>query len=153
MKSGVFPRFSVTLEFSLSLFSSHVHTQHMHLYNHTCLCVCTCKYISDITIEIPGYKNMVSSVHNFFLVSTYIAFIHSLLHACTQTPAERVKAKLKLMLEKTSSKEGQTQSQMPSTSTITVPDAADLASIESDNFKPADFVSHRTTVVQQQVRL
>ena len=71
-------------------------------------------------------------------MSQYIDFLSS------QTPAERVKAKLKVMLEKTSDKLNKEPKSEEQTMTFAPPSAADIARIEGDVFEPASFVSHRT---------
>ena len=61
-----------------------------------------------------------------------------------QTPAERVRAKLKMMLDKTSDKlSKESSSEEQTTMTFAPPSAADIAKIEGDSFEPASFVSHR----------
>ena len=69
-----------------------------------------------------------------------------------QTPSERVKAKLKLMLEKTSDKMSKEEEKSKEhVLSIALPSAADIAKIEGDAFEPASFVSHR--VAKKQVRM
>jgi hypothetical protein len=62
-----------------------------------------------------------------------------------QTPAERVRAKLKLMLDKTTDKMSkESSSEEQSSMMVAPPSAADIARIEGEAFEPASFVSHRT---------
>ena len=65
-----------------------------------------------------------------------------------QTPAERVKAKLKLMLEKTSDKLNKEHKSEEQVMSYALPSAADIAKIEGDSFEVASFVSHRTAKKQ-----
>lgn len=103
-----------------------------------------CSTMGNLSGEIPGYANMVSR----YLSSCLHVHMITSLKAVTcelQTPAERVRAKLKVMLEKTTDKE---QKSEVLTVSITPPSAADIAKIEGDVFEPASFVSYRTAKKQ-----
>ena len=61
-----------------------------------------------------------------------------------QTPAERVKAKMKFMLDKSTAALTKQQEEGEEEEAVYVPSAAQLEEIEAEGFETTKFVSHRT---------
>ena len=95
---------------------------------------------SSFAKEIPDYATMVSQPS---LSNTYMTCVPS------QTPAERVRAKMKAMLDKATAPLSAAKEEEEGVS-VHMPTPAQLEMIEAEGFEAAKFVSHR---IASKVRL